>query len=391
MLGTRRSNLSRPKRTPVQRPHQHLKMKTTSEADGDASFDGGPAIPLFYVPNSKYICYFNGNDKGNVFENLKNNSDVTSATSLTTLFSYESSSEYDGDESISLQSSRLQLEPTLTTPKSLAQIAAEKIKESRYSYRMNECDDQSKTSKSTVTTKSSSTTASSSSSSSTYPKLPSTVLKYMFKCDGGGKVGENIVSNNVNQDVMTTKRDSTIAVQETSDAGSISSMTTISTLSSRSRRRSKKFQAKRSQVLDATPKGNVTTTTVSVTTVLPSSKNKQMTIQKKKKEPITVVASMGRGGGYMIPIDEMNDLCPFDEENGVELQLVEDHDYYLSKIANEITEHQRRVERELRNNSRRTHHRGEMSRSSRSSSSGSGIRSGSRSVEITRTPSEADF
>lgn len=196
-----------------------------------------------------------------------------------------------------------------------------------------------------------------------------------------------MLNDDDNNGVMITKRDSTIAVQEPSDAGSISSRTTISNLSSRSRR-SNKFQSKRNQVLDANLKDNATATTVSVTTVVPSSKNKQMTIREQKKEPITIVAAMGRSGGYMIPIDEMNDMCPFDEESGVELQLVEDHDYYLSKIANEITEHQRRVKMELRNNSRRTHHRGE---SSSRSSSGSGICSGSRPVEITRTPSEADF
>ena len=88
----------------------------------------------------------------------------------------------------------------------------------------------------------------------------------------------------------------------------------------------------------------------------------------------------------MIPIDEMNDLAPFDEENGVELQLVEDHAYYLSKITNEISEHQRRVEMELRK-SRRARHR---SSSGMSYGSGSGSIS-SRSMEITRTPSEADF
>ena len=83
----------------------------------------------------------------------------------------------------------------------------------------------------------------------------------------------------------------------------------------------------------------------------------------------------------MIPIDEMNDLRPFDEENGVELQLVEDHAYYLSKIDNEIMQHQRRVERELRK-SRRTRHRSGMS-----SSSGSG----SSCSSLSPTPSQADF
>ncbi len=90
----------------------------------------------------------------------------------------------------------------------------------------------------------------------------------------------------------------------------------------------------------------------------------------------------------MIPIDEMNDLAPFDEENGVELQLVEDHAYYLSKITNEISEHQRRVEMELRK-SRRARHRSSSGMSHGSGGSSSSI--SSRSMEITRTPSEADF
>jgi hypothetical protein len=355
MLGTRRSNLSRPKRTP---------MKNVSE--DDATLDGS-VIPLFYTPSNKYICYFD-NTKVNGLSNLKNiSSGITSATSLNTslnTFSYESSIEYDGDESTSLQSSKLQLIPAAS--KSLTQIAAEKIKEGRYSYRMNECD-QSKSSISTVTTKSCSTTTSSSSSSSStsqsYAKLPSTVLKYMFKCDGG-KVGEKIVSNDSTH-VVTSNRGSTI--QDPCDT-SIGTMKTMSTVSSRSRR-SKKLQARRSQIVDATFKGS------SVSTDVVPSKQQQM-----KKEPITIVASTVRGcGGFMIPIDEMNDLRPFDEENGVELQLVEDHAYYLSKIDNEIMQHQRRVERELRK-SRRTRHRSGMSSSSGSSCS-----------SLSPTPSQADF
>lgn len=370
MLGTRRSNLSRPKRTPLQ--HQHL----LTGSEDDASYDGDSAIPLFYVPNNKYICYFDSSsnsntNKGTVYDNLKNYSDVTSATSFSTV------------ESISLQSSNLlQLVPT--TSKSLAQIAAEKIKEGRYSYRLEKCN-QSKSSKSTVTTKSSSTTSSSSlSAPSSYAKLPSTVLKYMFKCDGG-KVGETIVSNEDTHGVVITKSKDTTTIHEPSDAGSISSRTTISTLSSRSRR-SKEFQARRNQILDASGlKSTITATTVATSSVAPSSKDQHMQIMMmRKKEPITIIASsLGRGGGYMIPIDEMNDTFPFDEENGVELQLVEDHDYYFSKISNEITEHQRRVERELRKSRRALHHRSDI-RSSQSSS-------GSRFVEMTRTPSEADF
>ncbi len=312
-----------------------------------------------------------------MYDNLKNYSDVTSATSFSTA------------ESISLQSSNL-LELFPTTSKSLAQIAAEKIKEGRYSYRVEKCN-QSKSSKSTATTKSSSTTSSSSSSQSSapssYAKLPSTVLKYMFKCNGG-KVGETIVPNEDTHGVVTTKSKDTTTSHEPSDADSISSRTTISTLSSRSRR-SKTFQARRNQILDASGhKSAIAATTVVTSSVAPSSKEQHMemmTMMKKKKEPITIVASsLGRGGGYMIPIDEMNDACPFDEDNGVELQLVEDHDYYLSKISNEITEHQRRVERELRKSRRALHHRSDI----RSSQSSSGT---SRSVEMTRTPSEADF
>ena len=352
MLGTRRSNLSRPKRTPMK---------------NEDTFDGS-AIPLFYTPSSNYICY-SDNNKVNGLGNLKNNSSgITSATSLNTslnTFSYESSFEYDGDESTSFQSSKLQMILSATS-KSLTQIAAEKIKEGRYSYRMNECD-QSKSSMSTVTTKSCSTSTSSSSSSASqsYAKLPSTVLKYMFKCDGG-KVGEKIVSNDSSH-VVAFKRGSTI--QEPCDE-SIGTVKTTSTLSSRSRR-SKKLQARRSQIVDASFKGT------SVSTDVVPSKQQQM-----KKEPITIVASTVRGrGGFMIPIDEMNDLRPFDEENGVELQLVEDHTYYLSKIDNEIMQHQRRVERELRK-SRRARHRSGIS-----SSSGSG----SSCSSLSPTPSQADF
>ena len=398
MLGRRRSKLSRPKRTPLQRPHQHLIIG--SEDDDASHYDGDSGIPLFYVPNNKYICYFdssksssnNNANKGiRVYDNLKDNSDVTSATSLTTVFSYELSSELDDDESISLQSSSnvQQLVPTTTMSKSLAHIAAEKIKEGRYSYRVEECN-QSKSSKSTVTTKSLSTT-SSSSSPSAYTKLPSTVLKYMFKCDGG-KVGESIVSNgDTPHGVATTKsRDTTTTIQEPSDAGSISSMTTVSTTSSRLSRRSKKYQSRRNQIPAASGlKSTVAATTVatsSSTAASPKDQHMKMMKKQKTKKPITIVASsLGRGGGYMIPIDEMNDMCPFDEESGVELQLVEDHEYYLSKITNEIKEHQRRVERELRKSRRALHHRSD-NLSSQSNNSGT-----SRSVEITRTPSEADF
>ncbi len=411
MLGRRRSKLSRPKRTPLQRPHQHLIIG--SEDDDASHYDGDSGIPLFYVPNNKYICYFdssksssnNNANKGiRVYDNLKNNSDVTSATSLTTVFSYELSSELDDDESISLQSSSnvQQLVPTTTTTttmsKSLAQIAAEKIKEGRYSCRVEECN-QSKSSKSTVTTKSLSTT-SSSSSPSAYTKLPSTVLKYMFKCDGG-KVGESTVSNeDTPHGVATTKsRDTTsttttttttTTIQEPSDAGSISSTTVISTTSSRLSRRSKKYQSRRNQIPAATGlKSTVAATTVATSSsaaASPKDQHMKMIKNQKTKKPITIVASsLGRGGGYMIPIDEMNDMCPFDEESGVELQLVEDHEYYLSKITNEIKEHQRRVERELRKSRRALHHRSD-NLSSQSNNSGT-----SRSVEITRTPSEADF
>jgi len=178
----------------------------------------------------------------------------------------------------------------------------------------------------------------------------------MFKCDGG-KVGEKIVSNDSSH-VVAFKRGSTI--QEPCDE-SIGTVKTTSTLSSRSRR-SKKLQARRSQIVDASFKGT------SVSTDVVPSKQQQM-----KKEPITIVASTVRGrGGFMIPIDEMNDLRPFDEENGVELQLVEDHTYYLSKIDNEIMQHQRRVERELRKSRRARHRSGISSSSGSGSSCGSG-------------------
>ena len=365
MLGTRRSNLSRPKRAPSQ---QH--MKTSSEED--ASFDGVSAIPLFYIPKNKYICHFDNNN--NV--NLKNNSDLTSVTSFITPFSYETLSEDDGDESTT-QYSKSVVMPA-TSSKTLTQIAAEKIKEGRYSHRMNECE-LSKTTE--TTTKSSSTSSTATSSSTTYPKLPSTVLKYMFKCDGG-KAGEKTVSNDDTPVVITTKRGTASAIVPDACDESISSRTTISTLSSRSRRSKKFHHAKRIQILDTPTHASNYATSASATSAVPS---------KKTKEPITIVASMGRGhggGGYMIPIDEMNDLAPFDEENGVELQLVEDHAYYLSKITNEISEHQRRVEMELRK-SRRARHRSSSGMSHGSGGSSSSI--SSRSMEITRTPSEADF
>ncbi len=330
-------------------------------------------MPLFYIPNNKYICYFDSNNtnvKVNGYNNLKANSSITSATSLT--YSYEDSScEYDDcDESISMQSQQL----VPTNSKSLAQIAAERIKQGRYSQRMaaaatksknyfDECD-QSKSSKSTLTTMTSSTTASSSSTSSY--KLPSTVLKYMFKCDGSKAVG--VVDSNEtpekgkvlnNRTYLATKKGT---IQDPSVGGSNGIRTTTTSAQSNL---SKRVLAKRSKDLDATL--NKATSSSFSSSSSSSSLATPVSSLKKNQEPIPIIIS-SKSSGYMIPIDEMNDMRPFDEENGVELQLLDGRNYYLAKIDNEIETHQRRVEKALNRRRRR-----------------------SAMMTIDHTPSEADF